>query len=180
VALPAPRLLLTALLAFGLTACTATVPASPHPQWPTVPPAADETSPPETTSSTPAPADEPTTPPAPTPVSRPVAGGSVRRPAVVPVVATPVARPAAFYADCAAARTAGAAPIYRNQPGYRAALDRDSDGIACEVTAAPPAPRAAPLPVRTAAPTTDPVTARPHPVSRVVDPDYPPTSSPPT
>jgi hypothetical protein len=40
--------------------------------------------------------------------------------------------PAVFYGNCAAARAAGAAPIYAGQPGYRAALDADSDGIACE------------------------------------------------
>jgi hypothetical protein len=38
----------------------------------------------------------------------------------------------AFYRNCDAARAAGAAPIYRGTPGYRDALDRDSDGIACE------------------------------------------------
>jgi hypothetical protein len=38
----------------------------------------------------------------------------------------------AYYANCAAARAAGAAPLYRGQPGYRSALDRDGDGIACE------------------------------------------------
>ena len=27
---------------------------------------------------------------------------------------------------------AGAAPLYRGEPGYRAALDPDGDGIACE------------------------------------------------
>lgn len=37
-----------------------------------------------------------------------------------------------YYANCSAARAAGAAPIYRGQPGYRAKLDRDGDGIACE------------------------------------------------
>lgn len=37
-----------------------------------------------------------------------------------------------YYANCSAARAAGAAPIYRGQPGYRAALDRDGDGVACE------------------------------------------------
>ncbi|MCZ9884553.1 excalibur calcium-binding domain-containing protein [Arthrobacter sp. B2a2-09] len=37
-----------------------------------------------------------------------------------------------YYANCTAARAAGAAPIYRGQPGYRPALDRDNDGIACE------------------------------------------------
>ena len=38
-----------------------------------------------------------------------------------------------YYPNCRAACQAGAAPIYRGQPGYRAALDRDGDGIACEV-----------------------------------------------
>ncbi|WP_346426324.1 DUF1294 domain-containing protein [Sphingorhabdus sp. YGSMI21] len=38
----------------------------------------------------------------------------------------------AYYPNCAAARAAGAAPIYRGQPGYRGPLDRDNDGIACE------------------------------------------------
>ncbi len=37
-----------------------------------------------------------------------------------------------FYQNCAAARAAGAAPIYRGQPGYSSKLDRDGDGIACE------------------------------------------------
>lgn len=37
-----------------------------------------------------------------------------------------------FYPNCAAARAAGVAPIYRGQPGYRPELDRDRDGIACE------------------------------------------------
>ncbi len=34
--------------------------------------------------------------------------------------------------NCTAARAAGAAPLYRGQPGYRAALDGDNDGVACE------------------------------------------------
>lgn len=37
-----------------------------------------------------------------------------------------------YYSKCADARAAGAAPLFRGQPGYRSALDRDSDGIACE------------------------------------------------
>ncbi len=37
-----------------------------------------------------------------------------------------------YYATCAAAKAAGAARLRRGQPGYRAALDRDNDGIACE------------------------------------------------
>lgn len=38
----------------------------------------------------------------------------------------------AYYPNCAAARAAGAAPIRVGEPGYRAGLDRDRDGIACE------------------------------------------------
>lgn len=37
-----------------------------------------------------------------------------------------------YYANCSAARAAGAAPLYRGEPGYRSALDRDNDGVACE------------------------------------------------
>lgn len=37
-----------------------------------------------------------------------------------------------YYRNCSAARAAGAAPIYYGEPGYRPALDRDSDGVACE------------------------------------------------
>ncbi|GAA3354600.1 excalibur calcium-binding domain-containing protein [Saccharopolyspora gregorii] len=39
---------------------------------------------------------------------------------------------AAYYSNCTAAKDAGAAPLYRGQPGYRSALDRDGDGVACE------------------------------------------------
>jgi micrococcal nuclease len=38
----------------------------------------------------------------------------------------------AYYANCAQARAQGAAPIRAGQPGYRAALDRDGDGTACD------------------------------------------------
>ncbi|MEU5986509.1 excalibur calcium-binding domain-containing protein [Streptomyces sp. NPDC047434] len=37
-----------------------------------------------------------------------------------------------YYANCAAARAAHAAPIRSGEPGYRAALDRDGDGVACD------------------------------------------------
>jgi hypothetical protein len=39
---------------------------------------------------------------------------------------------AVYYENCAAARAAGAAPLYAGEPGYRSALDRDHNGIACE------------------------------------------------
>lgn len=41
-------------------------------------------------------------------------------------------RPSVYYTDCADARAAGVAPIASGQPGYRPALDRDNNGIACE------------------------------------------------
>ena len=37
-----------------------------------------------------------------------------------------------FYANCKAAKAAGAAPLYRGDSGYSEDLDRDGDGIACE------------------------------------------------
>ena len=38
-----------------------------------------------------------------------------------------------YYPNCKTVCDDGAAPIYRGQPGYRPGLDRDNDGIACEV-----------------------------------------------
>lgn len=37
-----------------------------------------------------------------------------------------------YYQNCDAVRAAGKAPLYQGQPGYRPALDRDHDGVACE------------------------------------------------
>ena len=65
-------------------------------------------------------------PVAPAPAPAPVA------PAPAPVAPAPAPAPAAYFANCAAARAAGAAPLYAGQAGYRAGLDRDSDGVACE------------------------------------------------
>jgi hypothetical protein len=36
------------------------------------------------------------------------------------------------FANCAAARAAGAAPVRRGEPGYGSHLDRDNDGVGCE------------------------------------------------
>jgi hypothetical protein len=41
-----------------------------------------------------------------------------------------------YYADCAAAQNAGKAPLYPGQPGYRAELDPQNTGIACQPGAA--------------------------------------------
>ena len=58
----------------------------------------------------------------------------VPAPAPAPVVPAPApaAPAAAYYANCAAAKAAGAAPLHAGSAGYRPALDRDSDGVACE------------------------------------------------
>jgi hypothetical protein len=57
-----------------------------------------------------------------------------------PTTPRPIAAPASierppasvYYANCAAVRAAGKAPLRREDPGYRSGLDRDNDGIACE------------------------------------------------
>jgi len=49
-----------------------------------------------------------------------------------PAPAQAPANQSASYSNCSEARAAGAAPLYRGEPGYRSALDRDGDGVACE------------------------------------------------
>lgn len=49
-----------------------------------------------------------------------------------PVAAERPARSQVYYRNCREAWAAGAAPIYRGQPGYRPEMDGDNDGIACE------------------------------------------------
>lgn len=60
--------------------------------------------------------------------------GGLSKPAQAEVVQTFAQRPPsnAYYRNCDAARSAGVAPIYRGDPGYRSSLDGDNDGIACE------------------------------------------------
>ncbi|NIK75688.1 uncharacterized protein YceK [Paenibacillus castaneae] len=54
-------------------------------------------------------------------------------PAAVSPTAVPTKEPeAVVYANCAAVRAAGAAPIHKGDPGYSRKLDRDGDGIGCE------------------------------------------------
>lgn len=36
-----------------------------------------------------------------------------------------------YYANCTAAKEAGAAPLHKGEPGYSDKLDRDKDGVAC-------------------------------------------------
>lgn len=44
----------------------------------------------------------------------------------------PPPAPSTQYSNCTEARAAGAAPLYRGDPGYGSHLDRDDDGVACE------------------------------------------------
>lgn len=37
------------------------------------------------------------------------------------------------YRSCAEAEEAGAAPLHEGDPGYSSRLDRDGDGVACDV-----------------------------------------------
>ncbi|MGH1491851.1 MAG: DUF4214 domain-containing protein [Acidimicrobiales bacterium] len=63
---------------------------------------------------------------------RPYSGCTDPNPEPAPVT-TPEPEPASvYYANCDAARAAGAAPVRRGDPGYRAGLDRDDDGVGCE------------------------------------------------
>lgn len=86
----------------------------------------------------PAPAAAAPAPAAVAPAPAPVAPAPAPVVPAAPAPAAPVPAPAApapaavYYANCTAARAAGTAPLYAGQAGYRSALDRDSDGIACE------------------------------------------------
>ena len=64
-------------------------------------------------------------------ITRLIVGASVAG-AAMGVIAAPMAIADPPYANCAAARADGAAPIQKGDPGYKDQLDRDGDGIACE------------------------------------------------
>jgi hypothetical protein len=64
-------------------------------------------------------------PSAPQPQTQPVQRWEVRAQSFT-------AQPAASFANCAAARAAGAAPVRLGEPGYGRHLDRDGDGVGCE------------------------------------------------
>lgn len=67
------------------------------------------------------------------PASRPTpAAPRPATPAAIPPTPAPANSGSVYYANCAAVRAAGAAPLLRGQPGYRPGLDRDGDGRACE------------------------------------------------
>lgn len=65
--------------------------------------------------------------------TRKVIGVLVASGAMVAALSIPaLASSQPHYSSCTEAREAGAAPINRGEPGYRPALDRDDDGVACD------------------------------------------------
>ncbi|MBM4416099.1 MAG: excalibur calcium-binding domain-containing protein [Chloroflexi bacterium] len=73
--------------------------------------------------------------------SSPASSGSAQdlSPTRQPIVITAsgTCTPEPYYANCDAARVAGAAPIARGQPGYRPGLERDNDSVACDENSIP-------------------------------------------
>jgi outer membrane biosynthesis protein TonB len=78
------------------------------------------------------------------PITKPKLPAITKKPTQKPTVKKPTTKPTTrrtttkppstdvYYANCAAVRAAGAAPIHAGEPGYSRKLDRDGDGIACE------------------------------------------------
>jgi hypothetical protein len=96
---------------------------SPAPAPSTAPPATTPTTAPPTTVAPPAPPTTAAPPP------------TTAAPTPQPLVAAPeraIAAPSVYYENCDAARAAGAAPVFRGDPGYGGHLDRDGDGVGCE------------------------------------------------
>lgn len=102
---------------------TMTVTASPTTVTETVPPAISTVT--VTEAAPPVPFFEP-----PASESQPLPPAPEALPSIVPLV--PQIPSSVHYGSCAAARAAGAAPLYVGEPGYRSGLDRDGDGVACE------------------------------------------------
>ncbi|MCX4231746.1 excalibur calcium-binding domain-containing protein [Streptomyces ortus] len=124
---------------------TTSEPAEPDPTstpaaTPTDPVSAAET-PPEpvtaspTFTSAPRPAEPDTT--APEPSREPRREETTTEPTREETTAEPPPDANVYYENCDAARDAGAAPVYRGDPGYGPHLDRDGDGVACEPYAGP-------------------------------------------
>ncbi|WP_308307522.1 excalibur calcium-binding domain-containing protein [Streptomyces sp. ISL-10] len=57
---------------------------------------------------------------------------TVAKPTPTPKPTEVPAAPKVSYANCDAARAAGAAPVHEGDPGYARHLDRDGDGVGCE------------------------------------------------
>lgn len=73
-------------------------------------------------------------------LAAPAPVATTQRPAVRRTTSRPATPrpPTAYYANCDAVRRAGKAPLHQGSPGFRPALDRDRDGVACESDEASP------------------------------------------
>ncbi|RAJ38673.1 excalibur calcium-binding domain-containing protein [Kitasatospora sp. SolWspMP-SS2h] len=114
----------------------------PAPAATTASPSPDDSPTPEAATSAPEPTPTPASTPTPTP-EVPTPEVQVPTPTLPPAVTPEASEPtpgpehtteqaSAYYKNCTEAKAAGAAPLHRGEPGYRSALDRDGDGIACE------------------------------------------------
>jgi hypothetical protein len=110
-------------------------PASPQAVV-TTPVAPPTSAPASTASATPSTSTKPSAARTSTSKARPATPSTTRRAPSTTRRATPTttrrAATPAFYADCEAAKAAGVAPITFGQPGYRAELDDDDNGVACD------------------------------------------------
>lgn len=70
--------------------------------------------------------------PAPTTAALPK-GSAVTTPKPAAPLPVPLAPSSVYYKNCDAVRAAGADPIRVGQPGYALHLDRDRDGVGCEI-----------------------------------------------
>lgn len=89
-----------------------------------------------TTSPTASPTSSPTKSPSGSPTATPTKSPT-GSPTATPS-ATGTGTPSPMYENCAAVYKAGKAPLKKGQPGYRAELDSDGDGIACEINTQSP------------------------------------------
>lgn len=112
----------------SLTVRATPAPASLVSHKPT-PSASPSPTPSPSPSSSPTPSPEPTTA---EPTPEPTVDAPVEEPAPEPPAQPEPAPQQAYYGSCREAKAAGAAPLYRGDPGYRSGLDRDGDGVACE------------------------------------------------
>lgn len=136
-----PTTIATQILAQAVTAPPSTTVPTTAPPTTTIPPttiattttlAAPSTSAPATTiAPAPVPSTESPTAAA-TPVSVLPVAAPVEPPAETAPPTTLAPRPSVYFNNCAEARAAGVAPLRVGDPGYRSALDKDKDGIACE------------------------------------------------
>jgi Excalibur calcium-binding domain len=113
-------------------------------------------------------APQPSAIPEPGPPQHPGLAYPSGAPAPPASASAPAPTASAYFANCAAAEAAGAAPISRGQPGYRPELDRDGDGVACDPdgqpSSSPTTPAASPTPTLTTTPTAPaPTTTSPAP-----------------